>query len=288
MQKLIDFVVKYKEYITFVALVVISLSLISMGNINRIGGFRTAIFAGVAKLQDVITFDGKTGTTNPSIKALRELNLQMSLEVTRMRSAALENIKLKEFLKLNTNFGYDVIAAQVVGKTTLELRFYLTLDKGKDHGIKMGMAVRDDRGLVGTVIGTSDKYSFIELIKNRNIKIAAKNQRTNINGIVVWEGGKYFWMKNILKTYDVRKGDIIITSNFSNKYPKDVPIGIVVNVEEEVGEIFMKVEIEPFVDFNTLEYVFVINMIPDPERIELIEDIDAKLTNRKTAPRKNR
>jgi rod shape-determining protein MreC len=288
MQKLIDFVVKYKEYITFVSLVVISLSLISMGNINKIGGFRTAIFATVAKMQDIISFDGSSGSINPSIKVLRELNLQLSSEVTRMRSAVVENNKLREFLKLSDPPSYDVIPAQVVGKTTLELRYYITLDKGESAGVKMGMAVSDDRGLVGVVIGTSQNYSFVELIRNREIRIAAKNQRTNINGIVVWEGGRDFRMKNILKTYDLRKGDIIITSNFSNKYPQELPIGMVINVEEEEGEIFMRVDIEPFVDFNTLEYVFVINKIPDPERIELIEDIDAKLTNRKSIPRHSR
>lgn len=288
MQKLIDFVVKYREYITFVALVVISLSLVSMGNINRIGGFRTAIFAAMAKMQDVIPFDGASGMTNPSIKALRELNLQLSAEVTRMRSAMIENSKLRDFLNLKSEFTYDVIAAQVVGKTTLELRYYITLDKGKKDGVEMGMAVRDDRGLVGTVIGTSDNYSFVELIKNRDVRIAAKDLRTNINGIIVWEGGEDFRMKNILKTYDVRRGDIIITSNYSNKYPQDIPVGIVASVEEELGEIFMRVEVEPFVDFNTLEYVFVIDTIPDPERNKLIKRIDERLTNRKSGIRNNR
>lgn len=288
MQKLIDFVVKYREYITFVALVVISLSLISMGNINRIGGFRTAIFAAMAKMQDVIPFDGASGMTNPSIKALRELNLQLSAEVTRMRSAMIENSKLRDFLNLKSEFSYDVIAAQVVGKTTLELRYYITLDKGRKEGVEMGMAVRDDRGLVGTVIGTSDNYSFVELIKNRDVRIAAKDLRTNINGIIVWEGGEDFRMRNILKTYDIRRGDIIITSNYSNKYPQDIPIGIVANVEEELGEIFMRVDVEPFVDFNTLEYVFVIDTIPDPERNKLIRNIDEKLSNRKSGIRDNR
>jgi rod shape-determining protein MreC len=288
MQKLIDFVVKYREYITFVSLAVICLSLISMGNINKIGGFRTAIFASVAKLQDMISFDGSTGNTNPSIKVLRELNLQLSSEVTRMRNAIVENKKFRELLGLDEIQINPVIPAQVVGKTSLELRYYITIDKGAASGIKMGMAVRDDRGLIGTVIGTSENYSFIELIRNRDIRIAAKDQRTNINGIVVWEGGKHFRMKNILKTYDVRVGDIIITSNFSNKYPHEVPIGIVANIEEEEGEIFMLVEIEPFVDFNTLEYVFVVNMIPDPERLKLIEEIDAKITNRKALPKHGR
>jgi len=288
MQKFIDFVVKYREYITFVSLTVICFSLISMGNINKIGGFRTAIFAAVAKLQHVITFDGSSGNTNPSIKVLRELNLQLSSEVTRMRNATVENKKFRDLLGIHSISNSNLIPAQVIGKTTLEVRYYLTIDKGDASGIKMGMAVRDDRGLIGTVIGTSENYSFIELIKNRDVRIAAKDQRTNINGIIVWEGGRYFRMKNILKTYDVRKGDIIITSNFSNKYPQEVPIGMVVNVKEEAGEIFMLVEIEPFVDFNTLEYLFVINMIPDPERQKLIKEIDAKITNRKSILKRGR
>ena len=78
-----------------------------------------------------------------------------------------------------------------------------------------------------------DNYSLIETINNRQVKISAKNIRTGTDGILVWSGDKYFFMQNIPKSFDVKVGDELITSNYSRKYPPQVPIGKVVKVEDD-------------------------------------------------------
>ena len=94
-------------------------------------------------------------------------------------------------LKEPEQFSY--INAEIIGKTTIELRRYFTLNVGKNDSVKVGMAVRSDAGLVGVIVGASDSYSLVELIVNRNIRIASKIQRNKIVGIIYWEGSRNFF-----------------------------------------------------------------------------------------------
>ena len=289
MQGFIEFIIRFKNYISFAALIVISLSLISMGDVNKIGGFRTFVFGTFGWVQEAFSWIPNPKATQSENKALRELNLQLSNEVTKMRDAVVENKALRKLLELKEKSNRDFIAVSVVGKTKIQLRNYLIINKGGDNGIKVGMPLRTDAGLVGVVIGTSNNYSLVESIINREIKISAKCLRSDYKGIVVWEGGQNMLMRDILQTYDVKKGDIIVTSEFSNKYPEGIPIGKVTKTEEAEGHLLLKVVVKPYVNFETLEEAFAIPVIPDTERIELIKKLDETLKLRqKPASRKDK
>jgi rod shape-determining protein MreC len=283
MLRFLKFIKAYKEYFTYVILVIASLYLISVGDISRIGGFRTAVIGSIGWLQEIFSWIPDTGALLTENKALRDLNLQLSSEVIKMRTAIIENQKLRELSKLKNDLPYNTITAEVVGKNFIENRNFFTINKGYKDGIYEGMAVRSDAGLVGIISGSTKNYALVELINNKNVRIAALLQRSRLDGIIIWEGGEYFQLKNIPKSYDVKKGDTVLTSNYSNKYPKNIPIGYISSVRELPGDIYARINVKPFVNFRTLEQVFVLQFIPDPERLQLINQIDYKLKLRKNA-----
>ncbi len=286
MRHFIKIIIKYKEYITFTALVVISLSLISMGEVSKIGGFRTIIIASLGSLQNAFAWLPNPGALKSENEALRELNIQLSTEVIKMRKSIIDNQRLRNMLYLKDTSDIPLIASEVVGKNSLQMRNYITLNKGTNSGIENGMAVRTDAGLVGVVIASGNNYSFVELLNNRNIRIAAKIMRNQIDGLVAWEGGEYLLLKNIPTSFDIENGDIVATSNYSNKYPADIPIGVVIRVENDPGSLFHKIVIQPYAQFKTLEQVFVINRLPDPELLELVKQVEEQLLDNKRTGRR--
>ncbi len=288
MRKITRLIKRFKDYITFVILVAFSLVLISIGDVSKLGGFRAVVVGGVGWLQDAFSWIPDTGALKSENKALRELNLQLSNEIIKMRNAVIENKKLRRLLKLKKDIDKEVIAAEVIGKTNIEMRNYYTVNRGKKDGLKMGMAARSDAGLVGVVSSTSENYSLIELITNRNVKISSKFQRTRFRGILVWQGGYYFAMKDVPKSYDVSVGDTVLTSNFSGKYPPEIPIGFVVSVKKLPGDIFARIQVKPFVEFAVLGQVFIIKSLPDPDRLKLIQKMEDKLKERKSPSRNDK
>lgn len=283
MQRIIGFVSKYKEYFSFTALVVISLSFISMGNVTQIGGFRAVIIGSTGWLQTMFSWIPNPAALKSENRALRELNLQLSGEVVKAKQAMNENRSLRSMLEFKEKTGdTPLISADVVGKTSIELRNYITLNKGYSDGASEGMTVRTDAGIVGAIVATSRDYSLVELITNKNVRISAKIQRNLINGIVVWDGGDNFLLKNIPESYDVQHGDIVLTSNQSNKYPIDIPIARIVDIKTDPGSLFRKVILKPLVNFATLEQVFIIENVADPERLALIRQMEQRLKDAKT------
>jgi rod shape-determining protein MreC len=287
-QKILNIIEKYKEYFTFVILIIISLSLVSVGDISKIGGFRTIVIGMVGWTQSLFSWIPNTGAIKSENNALREMNLQLSSEVIQSRISTIENKSLRDFLKLRQKEDYQYITAEVVGMATIDMRTYATIDKGTNQAVDEGMSVRTDAGLIGVIIGASKNYALVELILNRDMKIAAKVAKNMVYGIASWEGGEFFFLKNIPKSFDIKPGDTIITSDLNNKYPPNIPLGMVIDVRKESGDIFLKVTVKPFANFSVLEQVFVIKYIPNPERIELIKEMDERLRARKEEPKHKR
>lgn len=277
MQKLAGFISKYKEFITFILLVIISFSLISAGDVSKIGGYRAFIIGTYGQLQKAFSWIPNPGALESENKALRRLNLELSSEVARMRNSLFENERLRKLLDFKDNSEYNLKFAQVIGKSTVEMRNYISIDRGTLDSIDIGMPVRTDAGLVGIIVTATDNFSLVETLPNRNVKVASKILRTGYDGILTWNGEKFFKLKNIPNTYDVEKGDIVLTSNLSNKYPEDVPIGTIIKVADDQSSLFYDITVESFVDFDVLNEVFVIRKLPNPERIKLIKQIEEKL-----------
>jgi rod shape-determining protein MreC len=269
MQRFIHFVVRFKNYIALTMLIVISVSLMSFGELSKLGGFRAVVVGGIGWIQSVFAWIPNPVALKSENLALRELNMQLSLESTRSRQAIVENATLRRMLELPKLQDHRLIAADVIGKTTTQMRNYATINKGNGDGIKEGMAVITDAGLVGLIIGTSKRYAVVQLLLNRDTRIASKVQRSRIDGIVSWEGENTVILKNMPRSADVKPGDVILTSSYSSKYPPDVVIGRVSTVGDEQNTPFKRIVIQPSVNFASLEQVFIVDWVPDLERIAL-------------------
>ncbi len=280
MNDLFTFLKRFKVHFTFILLVIVSLLLISMNVNNRLGGFRSFMIVSISNLQKLVPITLNPTTTKNINQELRQLNLELYSDVVSTKAAIKEYNKLKKMVEYQQEQNIPTIVGKVIGNSTIETRTYITIDKGSNDGIERGMSVRTDAGLVGTISGVSENNSIIETLRNKHIKVAIKTQRTNTQGILVWQGGSEMNIEKISSDYDVQTGDIVLTSNMSNKYPVDIPIGQITGVEENPASFFYDIQLKPFANFEELEYLFVVNQVPDVERLKLIEEIETNLKNR--------
>lgn len=282
MRTFFNLIVKFKDIVVFCALFIICLAFISLDNNLKIGGFRTLVIASVGYFQDVFSWIPNPAALKSENRSIRELNLYLSSEVIKSRKAIIENERYKRMLALKDSAKFELVSADVIGLTSVEMRNYITINRGKSSGLIEGMASRTDAGLVGWIVVCNDNYSIIELISNRNVKISVKSQRSQLNGIIEWTNDDLFTMMNTPDSYDIKPNDILITSNFSSKYPPNIPVGQVVVSEPQQGSLFKKVKIRPLVNFASLEQVFVVKELADSAKMSLITDLENKLKLRKT------
>src|SRR3712207_1148997 len=158
---------------------------------------------------------------------------------------------------------YNYIGCDIIGKSGENWLDGFVINRGASDGIKKKMVVVTGDGLVGQVTSVGTNWSIVQSIINENIQVAGMVNSTRENDGVV-KGFRDYSNKLLAKLYflpldsKVKKGDVILTSGLGPFYPKDIKIGTVIEVEEDKGKLIKNAVIEPSVDFNKLEELFVV------------------------------
>ena len=245
----------YKEYILLTFLSVISLSILSSNEkpfakhlkIFAIGSF--SIFNELAaKVTSIFYVDD-------SVPKLKEENAKLMLDLNRLRKAENENTELRSMLSLRDTSKYPLIPAQVISKLITVSQGNFIINRGAKDEIKKGMPVLDQHGLIGLISDVADNYSTIKTLFNSNLSIAITVRRTNVSGILTFDGANLI-IKNIPSTYDVQVGDMIETSEFSSLFPPSVPVGVVLKKETTV---------QPLANISGVNDLFIMKIVPSKQ-----------------------
>lgn len=268
LQRLYDILYVFRAYAILSALIILSLILMMMNDnpqVKQIRALSTVVF-GV--MQEQLSFVPAYFGLKSENRILRRINVELADEAQRLREAKLENLRLRQLLGLKDQLPYPLISARIVNKNLLLFRNTLTLNSGSADGVQQYMPVICDGGLVGLVTSVTKHYSIVNILLNTDFRASAKIQRSRIDGIVAWDG-KTLNLKNVPKTRDIRIGDVVSTSEYSNIFPPNIRIGLVSDVREQPGSLFKSITLAPGVDFVKLEEVFVAVYAPDSERVDI-------------------
>jgi len=110
----------------------------------------------------------------------------------------------------------------------------------------------------------------VTLLTDETSAVSALDLRTNAAGIVRHgiAGGEALVLDRVTKEDVVRAGDVVITAGWrsgrlASIYPRGIPIGIVTSVGQLDTDIYKRIEVDPFVDFSSLDSVLVLEEKPD-------------------------
>lgn len=288
MQRIAELLLRYKEYAAALVLIIISLVLISGSSSSKLRSFRTISVGVIASVQSALSWVPNPYALETENHALRQLNKDLSLQAMELREAGVKAEKFRAMLEFKEKSPLKLVAASVVGKTTIQLRNFATLNVGEKDGVKEGMPVISEHGLAGRIIGASEHYAIVQLLINRDTRIAAKTLGDRNDGILTWDGGASLLLRNIPAVQPQKKGDTVVTSNYSSLYPEDLVIGTIKEIAEEQGTLFYRIVVEPEVNFATLEEAFVVLYSPDQERLELERSLLEQQGAEQTTTKKHR
>ena len=270
MHRLYQFYLLFKEYIIFSLLVLVSIFLLTQNDNEQVRRIRSLAVGMIGAFQNTIAVFPNVFVLQRENELLRRMNVNLADEVNQLREARLENMRLRSMIALRESSHTQLIAGKVVAKNLNLLRNTLTLNIGENEGVGVGMPITTGEGLVGRVIAMSGGYAVGQLMLNVDFRASAKVQRSRVDGIIAWDG-RVLLLKNVAKSLDVRTGDAVVTSQYSNAFPANIKIGVVASVTEMPGNLFKRVEVTPAVDFIRLEEAFVLNFQPSVEKMKLEE-----------------
>ncbi|MDP4237681.1 MAG: rod shape-determining protein MreC, partial [Bacteroidota bacterium] len=258
MRRLLNFFILFKEYVVLTGLVFLSFFFMALSRSTEVQPLRAVTTIFVGSLQSLYSWIPNPFVLSKENTDLRARNIILSSELAQLRRAKGENEELRKLLGLKPRSEWKLLAAEIVGKTSIGDRNMLTLSAGESSGIKKGMAVMTDGGLIGRVYSTSGGFSLVEGLFNRDMRVAVKISRTRVDGILGWEGGDELIVRNVPKALDVKEGDLVVTSEYSTFFPSEVPIGTIIRLEPEPNTMFRKIFVAPAAHPFRVEHCYVV------------------------------
>ncbi|MBK7098663.1 MAG: rod shape-determining protein MreC [Sphingobacteriales bacterium] len=175
---------------------------------------------------------------------------------------------------------YKWRSAQVLYTTVNNDRNYLQINKGSNDGISDDMGIfSSNGGLVGKVVNTGKNFSEIMTLLNVMNKLSVQVQKTGRAGMLSWDGTNTteLDMTGIPRTDTIRKGDTILTGNYSLSYPPGKWVGTVAKVLKDESSNFYILKIKPAANFGSLQQVFVVENMNFIEQKKLNEETIKKV-----------
>ncbi len=258
----------FKEYLILVLLLVISFISLSLNQNPAIKQVRAIAFGSFAASTAVLSDLFNIAKVKSENERLREINAELMLQVNKLREYGVVNENLRKMIGLRDTAKYPLIPALTVSKSLTIAQGTITLNAGSDDGVKPGMPVINEKGLVGVIYATSNNYSIARTLRNFELKLVVKNERSRVDGILKWNGEDLV-IVNVPKTYDIEPGDRVICSELSSIVSLPIPVGVVVGLQDVQTGIFNSVKIKSYADFSRIENVFVVGVIESKQKNDL-------------------
>jgi len=267
MRNLLRFIIRYHFFFLFLLLETVSVILIVQYN-----NYQRAQFFNFSK-----SIQGSYYETFGGIReylSLRQINRDLYRENTLLRN---QMDRLARNLETTSSGGYDsipqrqysYIPARVINNTVNKQFNFITLNKGRHHGIEPEMAVIAPNGVVGVVYAASGNYSTVIPMINRSFGLSAKILKNGYFGPLSWAGSGYqeAILEEIPFHVEIQPGDTIVTSGYSAIFPEGLMVGTIAEFEARAN--FYTISVDIAVDYKNLQYVNVIRNLLQDERREL-------------------
>lgn len=259
MQSLFFLIKQYRVFLVFFILEVTSLWLVVRNNV-----YQNATFFNSSNIYTGTLLSWKSGVTSYFLlgkenKRLAQENANLHLQLSQYKQkTGPENLQNIKDTAIVNKYTYTV--AKVVNNSTHKANNYITINKGKLDGIKPGMGVVSSLGIVGKVRACSNHFSTIVSLLHTEMTVSAKLQRNDELGTIQWDGKvpRYVKLLDIPNYLKVKRGDTVVTSGYNSIYPSFSHVGVIKNVKRKGHETFYDIDVEVSTQFNSLNYVYVV------------------------------
>ncbi len=249
-----------KQQFSLLALIVFSIVLIFLSNLNFVGikYIKVGVNEATYRLSAIISYPEKK--INETFSFLSEYlnvyneNQELKNIIDKLNSEKLnyiflenENKRLKEIVGEDPNISEGIVSRVLIDKDGKFLRSII-LNKGSKNGIKLGMVVLEKNYLVGQIIEVNYTTSRAILISDLNSNIPVVIEPGSYQSILNGSGKDFGIIKYSKDKLNLDENAIVYTSGSGGNFRAGLPIGIINNEKGNLA-------VEFFSDLSQLSYV---------------------------------
>lgn len=253
-----------------IVIIIISISLIVLA----LGGYLTPISRVI--LNPMVSIQTWLATRFQAIQtlinepadvaSLRQRNAELEAEIASLQVQIIElqqQVSETEVLSTLVDFARSrpenrYVASAVIGRDYSPFFQYIIINRGSDHGLRRGMPVVTQQGLVGQISAVSPVASRVQLINDIGSMINVIIQPAEAEAVLEGQITGELSLEMIPQDVNIQPGDLIITSGLGGNYPPNLVVGQVSTIRSRDFDLFQSASVQPAVDFRQLDIVLVI------------------------------
>ncbi|HLJ22568.1 MAG TPA: rod shape-determining protein MreC, partial [Candidatus Acidoferrales bacterium] len=200
------------------------------------------------------------------LRSAQKENDAMRAELDRLKvrnaeleGRALEADRLAALLKFHDMHAESpMIAARVISASPDSGSQVINIDRGSRDGIRRDMGVITPDGVVGKILAVYPDISQVLLLGDKESGVGSLLAGTRTQGPVKGTGEPLLSLDYISADEKVTAGEAVLTSGQDRIFPKDLPVGTVVDFSSDPKSPFMKIRVKPAAHLDRLEEVMVL------------------------------
>lgn len=225
---------------------------------------------GSAGLSYITTLD----TLQSENENLIREQIQDKQKLHELDTLRLENEKLRKLMNVGSTLKVKrAILSEVVSDARDPFSRKIIIGKGLIQGIKEGMPVIDELGLLGQVTRAFPSRAEVSLVTDKEQIIPVENLRNGIRSVAYGglDGG-LLELRFMAANTEIETGDLLVTSGLDGVYPRGIPVSRVIRVERNSRYAFASIFCEPIAGVDRDRFVLVLDTFRDLDEITAVPD----------------
>jgi len=197
---------------------------------------------------------------------LRQRNTELEAEVSRLQTQIIElqeqlsetNVlsALVDFARANPENRYQ--AAAVIARDPSPFLQYVIINRGSDDGLRRGMPVVTQQGLIGRVAAITAGAARVQLITDPASTVNVRLEPSGAQAVLQGQLNGEIILDMIPQNANIQAGDLVLTSGLGGGFPPNILIGQVSSIRSRAQDIFQRASIQPVADFGKTNIVLII------------------------------
>jgi len=192
-------------------------------------------------------------------EALRAELGRLKVRNAELEGRALEADRLAGLLNFrDAHADVPMAAARVIGASPDPGSLIVYINRGSRDGIRRNMGVITPDGVVGKILAVYPDTSQVLLLGDKESGVGALLAATRTQAPVKGTGEPQLSLDYVSNDEKVSVGEAVLTSGQDRIFPKDLPVGTVVQATPDPKTPFMQIRVKPAAHLDRIEEVLVL------------------------------
>lgn len=192
-------------------------------------------------------------------KTLEEKVKELDSKILETNYIISENERLKKAIDDISYLSNEILAKVIVDKQSPFLKSII-LNKGSKHGAKLGMAVLDEKYLVGKIVEVNFTTSRVLLLSDLNSKIPVDIMPNGTLSILSGTGLNHGIIQYVRDQELIENDQTVFTSGAGGLFKSGIPVGKI-----EKNLISNELKVNFYSDYSQLRYVKLVSFKTEEE-----------------------